>query len=329
MTHHRQYLAVVCNAIGNPTIMKRLLNIFLLTFLFLSCSSQTKDKQNVVTMNTQYFTKEDFNDKYGKEMVSAITVYESMTKSGFKENALATFDFDFISDTKEKLDSLAKFLTQNYNFKLKSPKKENDHWIVQGDAIELPYNEENLMFWALDLYCKGNEFDCRLNGYGALTDPKNLTYLNLGNQNADSFHKKGIDALDKRDFGAAINYFSTALKLDPQNKATFQARGYCKDEIHTWKAARKDYDNALKIDPNYVDALLIRATNKDDAGEYNEALKDYDKVIQLEPKNDLAYFNRGNTKFSLGDKKGACDDWSKAKSLDSPYAQDRMNAECK
>jgi len=84
----------------------------------------------------------------------------------------------------------------------------------------------------------------------------------------------------------------------------------------------------LKIDPNYVDALLTRATNKDDAGEHKDALKDYDKVIELDPKNDLAYFNRGNTKFSLGDKKGACEDWTKAKSLGSPYAQDRLNEEC-
>jgi len=308
--------------------MRRILNLFLLTFLFLSCSSQTTDEQKVATMDNRYFTEDIFNKQYGQEMISAIRVYKNMTKSGFKENALATFDFDFTSNTKEKLDSLAKFLTDNYDFKLKSPKKEKDHWILQGDAIELPYTEDNLMFWALDLYCKGYEFDCRLNGYGALTDPKNLTYLKLENQKAESFFKKGIDALNKRNFGSAIIYFTIALKLDPKDKTSLQARGYCKDEIHTWKAARRDYDEALKIDPNYVDALLTRATNKDDAGEHKDALKDYDKVIELDPKNDLAYFNRGNTKFSLGDKKGACEDWTKAKSLGSPYAQDRLNEEC-
>lgn len=278
-------------------------------------------------MNNRYFTEKAFNKEYGKEMISAITVYENMTKSGFKEDALAIFDFDFTSNKKEKLDSLSKFLTDNYDFKLKNPEKEKDHWILQGDAIELPYTKDNLMFWAIDLYCKGFEFDCRLNGYGALTDPENLTYLNL--QSVDSFHMKGMDALNKRNFGAAIIYFTVALKIDPKDKISLQARGYCKDEIHTWKAARRDYDQALEIDSNYVDALLIRATNKDDAGEHKEALKDYDKVIELEPENNLAYFNRGNTKFSLGDKIGACEDWTKAQSLGSPYAKDRLNAECK
>ena len=309
-------------------MMTRLLNIFILSILLLSYSSLTLDKQKIKTMHNQYFTEEDFNEEYGKEMASATTLYERMTKNGFKENALATFDFDFTSDTKEKLDSLAKFFKDNYDFKLKDPKKEEDHWIVEGDAIELPYTEDNLMFWVLDLYCKGYEFDCRLNGYGSLTDKKNLTYLNLQNQTSDRFFKKGIDALNKRNFGAAIIYFTISIELDPRNKASLQARGYCKDEIYTWKAARKDYDKALEIDSNYVDALSIRATNKDNAGEHQEALKDYNKVIEIEPKNALAYFNRGNTKFSLEDKKGACEDWKMAKSLGSPYAQDRLNEEC-
>jgi tetratricopeptide (TPR) repeat protein len=309
--------------------MTRLLNILLLTFLFSSCSGQTTDKQNNSIMAKRFFTEEDFNKQYGKEMVSAVTVYERMTKNGFKDNALATFDFDFVSDKKEKLDSLSKFLNDNYHYKLKAVKKQDGQWMLEGEAIELPYTEDNLMFWAIDLYCKGYEFDCQLNGYGALTDPKNITYLDLKKDSAESFHKKGIDAINKRDFGAAIIYFTIALEIDPKKAKTWQARGYCKDEIYIWKAARRDYEKALEIEPNNVDALLILATNKDNAGEHKEALIDYDKVLKLEPENDLAYFNRGNTKLSLGDKKGACADWTKAKSLGSPYAQDRLDAECK
>jgi len=309
--------------------MTRLFNILLFAFLILSCSSQTTDKQNNSTMTKRFFTKEEFNKQYGKEMISAVTVYQQMTKNGFKDYALATFDFDFVSDKKEKLDLLSKFLNDNYNYKLKAVKKQDEQWVLQGDAIELPYNEENLMFWAIDMYCKGYEFDSRLNGYGAFTDPKNLTYLDLKNDSAETFHKKGIDAINKRDFGAAIIYFSLALEIDPKKAKTWQARGYCKDEIYTWKAARRDYEKALEIEPNNVDALLTLATNKDNAGEHNGALKDYDQVLRLQPENDLAYFNRGNTKFSLGDKKGACEDWTKAKSLGSPYAQVRLDAECK
>lgn len=277
-------------------------------------------------MNNSHFTTKEFNEKYGKEMVSASSVYAQMTKNGFKANQLLKFDFDFTSDKKEKLDSLSTFLTKNYAFSLQSPKKENGHWILVGDAIELPYNEENLIFWVLDLYCKGYKFDCKLTGYGAMNHHKRL---DVKNETDATLFKKGIDALNNENFGAAIIYFTISLELNPKNPETWQARGYCKDEIYAWKAARKDYDKALEIDPNFVDALLIRATNKDEAREYKEALIDYDKVIELDKENDLAYFNRGNTKFNLGDKKGACEDWHKAKSLGSPNAQERIDLECK
>ena len=309
--------------------MTRLLNILLFTFILSSSSSQTTDKQNNPKMTKRFFSEEEFNKRYAKEMVSAVAVYERMTKNGFKDNALATFDFDFVSDKKEKLNSLSKFLNDNFSYKLKEVKKQDGQWILAGDAIELPYTEDNLMFWAIDLYCKGYEFDCKLNGYGALTDPNNLTYLDFKNDSAEAYHKKGIEAINKRDFGAAIIYFTVAIEIDPKKAKTWQARGYCKDEIYTWKAARRDYEKALEIEPNNVDALLTFATNKDNAGEHKDALEVYDKVLQLEPENDLAYFNRGNTKFSLDDKKGACADWTKAKSLGSPYAQDRIDAECK
>lgn len=281
-----------------------------------------------MSMNKVFFTEEEFNEQYGKEMVMAISLFERMAKNGFKPNALATFDFDFVSDQKEKLLSLSKFLNDNYNYKLKDVKMQEGGWTLEGDAIELPYNQDNLMFWVIDLYCKGYEFDCRLNGYGALTEAEKLTYLEFNEESAQSFYMKGIEAIRKRNFGAAIIYLSVSLEIDPNRAQTWQARGYCKDEIYTWKAARRDYEKALKLDPNNVEALLTLATNKDNSGEHKAALKVYEKILKLEPENHLAYFNRGNTKLSLGDRKGACKDWAKAKTLGSPFAQDRIDVEC-
>lgn len=280
-------------------------------------------------MSSRYFTRTDFNNDFSQEITLAKEVYQRMTNDGFKDFALATFDVHFISNTKQKLDTLAAFLTSNYGFAMQPPKKEKGHWLLTGTAVQQPYTEDNLVYWAVDLYCKGYQFDCRFDGYGALTDASHLTYQNLDSTTADTYFNKGIEALNNTNFGAAIIYFTTALRINPSLKTALQARGYCKDELHTWKAARKDYDLALAIDPNYVDALLIRATNKDDAGEHAAALEDYNKVIALQPNNHLAYFNRGNTQFSLGNKNAACQDWATAKQLGSPYAQQRLEAECK
>ncbi|MGM9477379.1 tetratricopeptide repeat protein [Pedobacter sp. GSP4] len=304
--------------------MKKLIVLILLTFLFLAGYSQSKDN-----MDIRFFTKKEFNSNYSKEKQTAQTVYKSMLQDGFKDNALAKFDFDFISDRPEKLDKLSGFLRDNYGFKLEKPEQEDGSWILRGNAETLPYTEENLIFWVIDLYCKGYEFDCKLDGYGALTDPKNLTYLDMETEMSVGFYEKGLREINQRNFGKAIIYFSTAINYSPKMKEAWQARGYCKDELYSYTAARRDYDEALQIDPDYIEALLIRATNKDDAGEYNEAMKDYNRVIELEPANSLAYYNRGNTKFNLNDKQGACADWEKAKSLGDKYAQKRIDAECK
>src|SRR5690606_15815009 len=132
-----------------PSTMTRPLIFLFFTFLISSCSSQTNDRQNNSTMTKRFFSEDEFNKQYGKEMVSAVIVYERMTKNGFKDNALATFDFDFVSDKKEKLDSLSKFLNDSYNYKLKTPQKREGQWILEGDAIEFPYTKDNLMFWAI------------------------------------------------------------------------------------------------------------------------------------------------------------------------------------
>lgn len=304
--------------------MKKIGIWLLLLFLSLTVYSQS-DKG----MDSRFFTKKEFNSGYSEEKYAATNVYKRMLKDGFKDYALAKFDIDFISDSSQKLYILSAFLQENYDFKFEKPVQDDDHWILTGTATALPYTEEDLMFWVIDLYCKGYEFDCRLDGYGALSDPDSLSYLEADPEVPVDFYNEGLNEINKRNFGKAIIYFSVAIKSSPKMKEAWQARGYCKEMIYSYKAARRDYDKALEIDPDYTDALLIRATNKDDAGEYDGALKDYNRVIELEPDNGLAYYNRGNTKFNLGDKSGACMDWTKAKSLGDTNAQKRLDAECK
>jgi len=280
-------------------------------------------------MENRYFTLDQFNDNFGKEMVSASEVYEQRKKSGIKDYALATYDFVYISDTKNKLDSLGYFLATNYGYKISEPKKGKEYWELSGNGTEFPVDEDNLMFWALDLYCKGYEFDCKLDGYGAMADPKNQTFPKLDTSLDDHYFELAMEAYDKRNLGMAIIHFTTSIKINPKDPNSWYSRAIAKDELHTWKSARRDYDEAIALAPNFVDAIVNRAANKDEAEEYDEAIKDYRKAIQLDIKNVMAYFNRGNSKFNIGDKKGACEDWKKAKELGADYAQDRIDDYCK
>ena len=314
---------VVCHA------MTRLLLILLLTNLFSSCSSQSADKKHNNKMENRYFTQDQFSDNLGKEMVSASEVYEQRKKSGIKDYALATYDFVYISDSKNKLDSLGHFLATNYGYKIGKTKKAKGYWELAGDATEFPVDEDNLMYWGLDLYCKGYEFDCKLDGYGAMADPKSQDFPKMDTSLGDHYFELAMEAYNKRNLGMAIIYFSTAIKINPKDPNSWYSRAIAKDELHTWKAARRDYDKAIELAPDFVGAIVNRAANKDEAEEYDEAIKDYSKAILLDPTNAMAYFNRGNSKFSKGDKQSACTDWKKAKELGADYAQERIDDHCK
>ena len=121
----------------------------------------------------KFITWEQFTQNFGKEMVSAQDVFNKMQKSGVSDFSLAKFDFHFVSNSKEKLEKLQEFLKENYQYKIKSLKKLNKGlWELNGETNEIPITEENLLYWGLDMYKRGYEFDAKLDGYGAPFDPK-------------------------------------------------------------------------------------------------------------------------------------------------------------
>src|SRR6202021_709291 len=85
-------------------------------------------------MKDRFFTWQQFANGFGEEMVDASQVYERRKKDGMKDYAFATYDFVFISDSKNKLDSLGSFLAVNYGYKINETQKEDEHWELTGDA---------------------------------------------------------------------------------------------------------------------------------------------------------------------------------------------------
>lgn len=279
-------------------------------------------------MKKRFFPQDEFNDSYASQMASANDVYALRKKSGIEDYILAEYDFTFISDDEKKLEDLSKFLSEFYKYKIREIKLVNENWQLDGDATAFPVDDDNLMYWALDLYCKGFEFDCRLDGYGAVAD-FNLGFPKMEKKLYEYYFDLGLEAYNNRNLGMAIINWTTAIKIDPNDPNTWYSRAIAKDELHTWKAARRDYDKAIELAPNFTSAIVNRAANKDEAGDYDEAIEDYSKVIELEPNNEMAYFNRGNSKFNKKDQKGACADWIKAKELGATYAEERLIKYCK
>ena len=297
----------------------KMLRIILLIALF-SC--------NQTDMKNTFYTWQDFVDNFGKEMVSAEDVYENMKKNGLKDFALTEFDFHFVSDSKEKLEKLNEFLLEHYPYKFEEYTKYDNLFELRGKTDSMPITKDNLMYWGLDMSKRGYEFDCKLDGYGAVVDTV-PAFPDFDKSKEDHYFNKAIDCYNSGNLSGAIFYWTVVLEINPQDPNSYYSRAIVKNELYTWKSAIQDYDKAIEIVPDFVDALVNRGSVKDENGDFNGAISDYNRAIELNPENSLAFFNRGNSKFNKEDKTGACEDWNKAKELGADYAQERIDSNCK
>lgn len=281
-------------------------------------------------MENTYFTWNDFTENFGKEMVSAEGVYASMVKSGLKENALTAMDFTFISDKKENLEKLSKFITLHYPYQIENVQKNDDVWEINGVTNLIPITADNMLFWVLDMYKRGYEFDTKLDAYGGLSGSKDFPDLNKSQE--DIYFESGITCYDKGDLSGAIINWSLTLAINPKEPNAYYSRAIVKAELRTWKAALKDYDKAIELAPDFTSALVNRGSLKDDNGDYEGAINDYNIALNIETleleEEQMIYFNRGNSKYNLKDSEGACADWQKAYQLGAIDAKDKLDKYC-
>lgn len=103
----------------------------------------------------------------------------------------------------------------------------------------------------------------------------------------------GKQAFERKDFKAAEQYFTCAIKQRPEEPNVYIFRADALMALGKNDAAIKDYTQVLKLDPNNALAYYNRGTiylSKD--YDYKKALKDFDAVLVLAPKYVSAYINR-------------------------------------
>lgn len=284
-------------------------------------------------MENKYITWDDFVDGFGKEMVSAEDVFNNMVKNGLKDNTLTKMDFTFVSDKKENLIKLGEFIKTHYPYTVQTVKRYENLWEINGETNEFPMTADNLMYWALDMYKRGYEFDATIDAYGGLADSKTAKFPIMDTTKADFYFEKGLECYNNGDLSGAIFNWTLTIEIDPKDPNAFYSRAIVKNELYTWKSALKDYDKAIEIAPKFISALINRGGLKDENGDYQGAIADYETVLRLEKleaeEKQLVYFNLGNTYFNLKDKKRACENWNKALENGAEYAKERISEHCK
>jgi hypothetical protein len=122
-------------------------------------------------MENNFITWDDFVDGFGKEMVAAEDVFNNMVNSGLTDNCLTKMDFTFISNKKENLQRLSDFLKNHYPYSIQEIKPYGKIWEINGETNEIPMTADNLLYWNLDMYKRGYEFDAKFDAYGGLLTP--------------------------------------------------------------------------------------------------------------------------------------------------------------
>ena len=284
-------------------------------------------------MENKYITWDNFVKGFGKEMVSAEDVFNSMVKNGLKANTLTKMDFTFVSDKKENLIKLSEFIKTHYPYSVKEVKKFENLWEINGETNEFPMTADNLLYWALDMYKRGYEFDATIDAYGGLADSKTAKFPILDSTKADIYFDKGLECYNNGDLSGAIFNWTLTIEIDPKDPNAYYSRAIVKNELHTWKSALKDYNKAIDIAPKFVSALINRGGLRDENEDYQGAISDYENVLkldELEPEEkQQAYFNLGNTYLNLKDKKKACENWTKALENGAEYAKERISEHCR
>ncbi len=303
--------------------------IFILIFIITSCSQNTnKDNPTkTVSIDNRYFKTKLFDFGFRTEVEISQDIYKNLVRSGLKEYQLLTYSIDFISDKKEKLDSLANFLIIHYKYKIKEIKKEEDGWILYTAATPFPVDSNTFLYWVIDMYVLGYNFDCRIKGYGPAVHTGK--FPDLSKNKAAFYFDEGTNAYNNKNKSSAIINWTNVLKIEPNNTNALYSRAKVKNELYLLKDALNDYDKAIEIAPKFTEAITNRAKIKEKVGDYDGAISDYSRVIELDPKNAMAYFNRGNSNLKNGDKASACADWKKAKELGVDYVNERLIDQCK
>jgi tetratricopeptide (TPR) repeat protein len=156
----------------------------------------------------------------------------------------------------------------------------------------------------------------------------------------------GIEKYKKRDYVAAIEFFSKAIASDSMFINAYIYRGIAKDAQDNFAGALTDFNKARKLDSNDVYIYVERSQTFLNLGELEAAAKDFRKIIELNPNSqdasDAYYylarinfkqkkyepainfytrvlkfrpddpevmFLRGECKFMLGDYRGAIKDF--------------------
>jgi Flp pilus assembly protein TadD len=104
----------------------------------------------------------------------------------------------------------------------------------------------------------------------------------------------GVVAIQRGQYGQALEYLNASLKVLPKNPLTKSNLGSALFELKRYETSLEAFDESIKLEPKYEEAWLNKGNVLFELKRFNEALSHYEHAINLNPNYAEAWSNKGN-----------------------------------
>ncbi|KAI8049225.1 hypothetical protein BDF22DRAFT_700042 [Syncephalis plumigaleata] len=132
------------------------------------------------------------------------------------------------------------------------------------------------------------------------TSKKELTEEDI--KQAEDLKNKGNTAVSQKDFKAAIDFYTQAIKINPENAVYYsnRAAAYSQDNRHDM--AVTDAQTALKINPQFARAYSRLGHAYFHLSKYTDAIVAFEKGLELDPSNKVMQQSLETSKQKAGER---------------------------
>src|SRR5262249_35077287 len=132
-----------------------------------------------------------------------------------------------------------------------------------------------------------------------------LISVNAEPQNPEWFLELGVVYINSKDYEAAVNLNSVALRVNDKEPRYYNNRGVAYRELNRLDEAMAEFAKAIELKPDYTLAYGNAGQALYKARAYDKAITVLSKAIDLSPRDAQAYQWRAACRAALGDQAGA------------------------
>ncbi|NLE91877.1 MAG: tetratricopeptide repeat protein [Elusimicrobia bacterium] len=120
------------------------------------------------------------------------------------------------------------------------------------------------------------------------------------NMPAEEMYFKAQREMLEGNFGDAIVYLDSAIKLNPLDGAAYNDRALCMVELGMIDAALPYFDKGIESEPDYATIFHNKGWLLNKMGEHRQAVALFEKALGIEPGRAVTYENLADAYRNLG-----------------------------